>query len=112
MSNKELEKELKKQMANVKKNKDGFTLLHYSIEALEKLEDIDMARIFVEAAEKTIGQEDQPHPCDIGKQIYEVFKDSKRAKKAYESALKASGWDASSIKSTEKDWAKISKSFS
>ena len=106
----ELEKYLKKASSI-----DGFTLLFYADRALDELADEELAKKFVVASEKkAIGEPDPSelaHPCDLGAKIYALFKDRDRAERAFRSCLDASGWDMSSVKSTERDWLKICKKF-
>jgi hypothetical protein len=106
----ELRAQLTKEAKKITKH-NGFILAYYAGQALEDLKDLTLARQFIEAAEAKIGTEDQAHPCDLGKQIYKIFKDKDRAQLAYERSLDASGWDASSVDATKKDWQKIVKSF-
>jgi hypothetical protein len=105
----ELEKYLKKASSI-----DGFTLLFYADRALDELADEELAKKFVEASEKAIGERDpseMAHPCDLGAKIYALFKDRDRAERAFRACLDACGWDSSSVKSAEKDWLKICKKF-
>ena len=90
---------------------NGFVLAHYAAQALDDLKDSGLAKLFIEAAEAQIGTEDQAHPNDLGKYLYEIFKDNARAQLGHRKSLDASGWDSDSIKTTEKEWLKISKTF-
>lgn len=110
MEKDELKKFLEAEKKKIKKL-DGFTLCYYAGQALDDLKDANLAQAFLEVSETFVGTEEQAHPCDIGKMIYKVYGDKERAVRAYETSLRATGWDAADIKSTEKDWAKISKAF-
>jgi hypothetical protein len=106
----DLQKQLNKEKKNINDH-DGFDLVHFASQAFDHLNDLDLAKYFIEEAEKKIGTEDQAHPCDLGKYLYLLFNDKNRAQTAYQRSLEASGWDSHTIKVTEKDWLKIIKSF-
>jgi hypothetical protein len=108
--NDELRKQPVKEAKKISKH-NGFLLAHYAGQAFDELGDLLLAQQFIEAAEAQIGTPDQAHPCDLGKYLYSVFKDPARAQSGYQKSLDASGWDAGTVKSTEKDWVKISKDF-
>ena len=108
--NDELRAQLTKESKKLAKH-NGFVLAYYAAQAIDDLKDLTLAQHFIEAAEAKIGTEDQAHPCDLGKYIYKILKDRERAQAAYQKSLEASGWDASSVKATEKDWQKIVKTF-